>query len=46
VSELVVRGLAQSRDRTHRSALLDVLDRMLELDVYGVGEAIAASERL
>jgi hypothetical protein len=46
VSELVVRGLAQSRDLTHRSALLDVLDRMLELGVYGVGEAIAASDRL
>jgi hypothetical protein len=45
VSRLVVRGLAQSRDRTVRSALLDVLDLMLELGVYGVGDAIAASER-
>lgn len=46
ISELVVRGLAQSRDRAHRTALLDVLDLLLELGVYGIGEAIADSERL
>lgn len=46
ISELVVRGLAQSRDREHRTALLDVLDLLLELGVYGIGEAIASSERL
>lgn len=46
VSELVVRGLAQSRDRAHRAALLDVLDLLLELGVYGIGEAIADFERL
>lgn len=46
ISELVVRGLAQSRDRAHRAALLDVLDRLLELGVYGIGDAIADSERL
>ncbi|WP_225997229.1 hypothetical protein [Myceligenerans pegani] len=46
ISELVVRGLAQSRDRAHRSALLDVLDRLLELGVYGVGKAISQSERV
>jgi len=46
ISELVVRGLAQSRDRTHRASLLDVLDLLLELGVYGIGDAIAASERL
>jgi len=45
VSELVVRGLAQSRSQTHRTALLDVLDMLLELGVYGIGEAIADSER-
>lgn len=46
VSELVVRGLAQSRDRSHRAALLDVLDDLLELGVYGVEDAIAKAERL
>lgn len=45
VSELVVRGLAQSSDRTHRSALLDVLDLLLWHGVYGIGEAIAEFER-
>jgi hypothetical protein len=46
VSELVVRGLAQSPDPIHRSALLDVLDLLLENSVYGIGEAIADFERL
>lgn len=46
ISELVVRGLAQSRDRVHRAALLDVLDSLLELGVYGIYDAIAESERL
>ncbi|WP_244930362.1 hypothetical protein [Nocardioides sp. W7] len=45
ISELVVRGLAQSRDRSHRAALLDVLDRLLELGVYGIGDAISKAER-
>ncbi|WP_426225741.1 hypothetical protein [Pseudarthrobacter sp. DSP2-3-2b1] len=46
ISELVVRGLAQSRSRGHRAALLDVLDTLLGLGVYGVGNAIAEAERL
>lgn len=46
ISDLVVRGLAQSRDKQHRAALLDVLDVLLELGVYGIGEAIADFERL
>ncbi len=46
ISELVVRGLAQSRNRSHRAALLDVLDNLLEIGVYGVDEAIAKAERL
>ena len=46
ISELVVRGLAQSRNRDHRAALLDVLDNLLELGVYGVNNAIAQAERL
>ncbi|PRB66530.1 hypothetical protein [Arthrobacter sp. MYb213] len=46
ISELVVRGLAQSRNKRHRAALLDVLDTLLELGVYGVDDAIAESERI
>jgi hypothetical protein len=46
ISELVVRGLAQSRNRVHRAALLDVLDALLELGVYGVDSAITKAERL
>lgn len=46
ISELVVRGLAQSRSRGHRAALLDVMDTLLELGVYGVDDAIAEAERL
>lgn len=45
ISQLVVRGLAQSRDKRHRGLLLDVLDGMLALGVYGVDHAIAMSER-
>lgn len=39
ISELVVRGLAQSRDRIHRAALLQVLDLLLELGVDGINYA-------
>lgn len=46
VSRLVVRGLAQCQDRAHRAALLDVLDRLLELGVYGINAAIEESERI
>ncbi len=46
ISELVVRGLAQSRDKNYRASLLDILDELLKTGVYGVGEAIAESERL
>lgn len=46
ISELVVRGLAQSRNSLHRAALLDILDALLELGVYGVDNAIAKVERL
>ncbi|ASE10951.1 hypothetical protein [Kocuria rhizophila] len=45
ISQLVVRGLAQSRDKEHRGALLDILDGMLELGVYGVDDAVSAAER-
>jgi hypothetical protein len=46
VSKLVVRGLAQCQSRTHRAALLDVLDQLLELGVYGINDAIEKSERI
>lgn len=46
VTRLVVRGLAQSHDRGHRAALLDVLDQLLELNVYGINTAITEAERI
>lgn len=46
VTRLVVRGLAQSHDRGHRAALLDVLDQLLELNVYGIDTAITEAERI
>lgn len=45
VSKLVVRGLAQSQDRAQRAALLDLLDQLLELNVYGINTAITEAER-
>ncbi|MFD1812473.1 hypothetical protein [Rhodococcus gannanensis] len=45
ISDLVVRGLAQSRDRRRITALLDILDRLLELGVYGVDRAIDGAVR-
>lgn len=46
ISKMVVRGLAQCQDHTHRAALLDVLDLLLELGVYGINAAIRESERI
>ncbi|KAF0834956.1 hypothetical protein C8E84_2813 [Ornithinibacter aureus] len=45
ISDLVVRGLAQTRDRGRITALLDILDRLLELGVYGVDRAIEGAVR-
>jgi hypothetical protein len=45
VAELIVRGLAQARDATTTDALLDVLDALLLLGVYGVERSIADFER-
>ena len=45
VSDLVVRGLAQSRLAVERGALLDVLDQLLEIDAYGIAEAIDQAGR-
>ncbi|MEI4748074.1 hypothetical protein [Rhodococcus erythropolis] len=45
ISDLVVRGLAQTRDRRRITALLNILDRLLELGVYGVDRAIDGAVR-
>ncbi|MFB2585845.1 hypothetical protein [Herbiconiux liukaitaii] len=45
ISDLVVRGLAQSRDKRRISELLDILDRLIELGVYGIADAIEEAER-
>lgn len=45
ISDLVVRGLAQTRDRERIKALLDILDRLLELGVYGIDRAIDGAVR-
>ena len=45
ISDLIVRGLAQTRDKKRVSALLDILDRLVELGVYGVDQAIEHAER-
>lgn len=45
VAELVIRGIAQSRTREDRAALLDVLDNMLRLRAYGIDKLIARAER-
>lgn len=46
VNGLVVRGLAQCQDHSHRAELLDVLDQLLELNVYGINTAITEAERI
>jgi hypothetical protein len=45
IADLVVRGLAQALDKKRISALLDILDRLVELGVYGVDRAIEHAER-
>lgn len=45
IADLIVRGLAQARDKKRVSALLDILDRLVELGVYGVDRAIEQVER-
>ena len=45
VSELVVQGLAQSRDKKRTSDLLDALDQLIERGEYGVYQAIEQFER-
>ena len=45
IADLVVRGLAQTRERERITALLDILDRLVELGVYGVSRAIDGAVR-
>ena len=40
VSELAVRGLAQSKSAEERNSLLDVIDQLLEIDAYGIAKMI------
>ncbi|WP_157979723.1 NACHT domain-containing protein [Kribbella monticola] len=45
VSNLVVRGLAQTREPAERAALLDVVDDLVMSGAYGIDEAIEAAGR-
>ena len=45
VSELILRGLAQSVSSEERHDLLDVLDEMLRIGAYGVDGTIEEAER-
>lgn len=44
-SELIVQGLAQSRNKKRTSDLLDILDQLIERGEYGVYQAIEQVER-
>lgn len=44
-SELIVQGLAQSRNKKRTSDLLDILDQLIERGEYGVYQAIEKFER-
>ena len=43
--KLVIRGLAQTRTRHDRAALLDTLDELLLIGAYGIDDVIGESER-
>jgi hypothetical protein len=45
VCDLVIRGLAQSNDAERRSALLDLVDQLMQIGAYGVDEAIENAGR-
>ena len=45
VSDLVIRGLAQTKDKKRTSALLDILDRLVEINVFDINEKIERIER-
>ena len=42
---MVIRGLAQTKDKKRISALLDVLDRLVEMNVFDINEKIENIER-
>ena len=45
ISDLVIRGLAQADYGERVSALLDIIDRLLELGVYGLEHILEHAER-
>ena len=45
ILDLVIRGLAQAKNKKRISALLDVLDRLVEMNIYGINEKIERIER-
>jgi hypothetical protein len=45
ITKLVFRGLAQARDPERTAALLNVLDRLLETNAYGVEDALKGFDR-
>ena len=45
IPDLVLRGLAQAKNKKRISALLDILDHLVEMNVYGINEKIERIER-
>ena len=45
ILDLVIRGLAQTKDKKRTSALLDILDRLVEINVFDINEKIERIER-
>lgn len=45
IAELVIRGLAQADQSQRVSALLDIIDRLLQLGVYGLERSLEQAER-
>lgn len=45
ILDLVIRGLAQAKDKKRISALLDILDYLFEMNVYNINEKIERIER-
>ncbi len=46
LSELIVRLYAQTTDRPNKERILDVIDRMFELNFMGIAGSVAAEERV
>ena len=45
VGRLVVRSYGRTEDAELRRELLDIIDRLLELNAYGLNEAVERAER-